>query len=531
MIYEIRGIQLNLDDHEDMLRQLAAKKAKVPVERVEKLWIRRRSIDARKGKVAFVHTLGVEISGKAPKGEVYPLKAEEAWSGPFGREALMGPIVVVGAGPCGLMAAYTLVSHGYPVVLLERGGRMAERDAATDAFHHGGELNEDNNLLFGEGGAGAYSDGKLTARNKDASARRVLELLIKHGADGSIGYDAKPHIGTDVLKKVVSGVTDSIMAMGGKVLFHAKLTGLCERDGVITELRFCYNGTEQCIQPGAVVLAIGHSARDTYRMLHDLGTPMEQKPFAVGARIEHHQSMIDATQYGSFAGHPKLGAAEYALTARAGDRGVYTFCMCPGGYVVPSVNIPHRLCVNGMSYHKRDGVNANSALVVQVGPKDFYEGPLGGMEFQERLERAAFDYTGSYAAPMQRVEDLLKGRKTTALGDVKPTYPMGSALCHLNRVLPDFIVSAMAEAIPQMARRLKGFDAPDAVLTGVEGRTSAPVRIVRNESGISPFADNLYPAGEGSGYAGGIVSAGADGIRTAQSIMERFSCEYHGFTL
>lgn len=530
MLYEIRGISLTPDQDPGLLRSLAAKKAGLDPSAIRKLWIRRRSIDARRGRVSLVYALGLEVVDSRPRGEAFPIPEPEPDHFLPGDGLLSGPIVVVGAGPCGLMAAHTLAEEGYPVLLLERGCRMGERDIHTNGFLSGGSLDPDSNVLFGEGGAGAYSDGKLTARNRDIAGRRALELLMRYGAGEEIGYDAKPHIGTDRLKGVISALTDGIQSLGGRVLFGAKLTGILEAGGEIASLSFQWKGQTETLQPGAVVLATGHSARDTYRMLHSLGVPLMPKPFAVGARIEHHQSMVDGVQYGAYAGHPRLGAAEYALTARGGDRGVYTFCMCPGGQVIPSVSDPGLLCVNGMSYHARDGENANSALIVQVSPKDYPPGPLGGVVFQEEMERRAYNVTNSYAAPTQRVEDFLRRRPTRRLGAVKPTYPLGQAFCSLDDVLPDYVCRSLREALPYLGRKLRGFDSPDAVFTGVESRTSAPVRILRNDDGTSPYAHNLYPAGEGSGYAGGIVSAGADGIRAARKIMARFASSSRGFT-
>jgi uncharacterized FAD-dependent dehydrogenase len=382
-----------------------------------------------------------------------------------------------------------------------------------------------SNVQFGEGGAGTFSDGKLNSVTKDTRQRKVLEEFVKHGAPEEILYNAKPHIGTDKLKITVKNIREEIIALGGKVIFETKLVGINEKDGHLTSAVVEANGKKDIIETDSLILAIGHSARDTFEMLYDLQLPIEAKPFSVGARIEHLREKIDTSQYGSFAGNKRLGASSYKMNVHLKNgRGVYTFCMCPGGKVVNASSEEKRLVTNGMSEFARDEINSNAALLVGVNPDDFDgEHPLKGMYFQRKLEEKAFILGGeNYNAPVQRVDDFLNGRKTTALGEVIPSIGPDYTLTDITSIFPESVSSSMKEGITAMGKKLKGFDNGDAVLTAVESRSSSPVRILRSADTLQSVGiSGLYPCGEGAGYAGGIISAAVDGIKCAEKIIER----------
>lgn len=514
----------SLDRAQSELPHAAAQALGIDAAQIAGLQILRRSIDARKGQVRFSYALTVQVKeGVRLRGNVQTVAPPQIPAFVQGQRPMAQRPVVIGAGPCGLFCALTLAQHGYRPIVLERGQDVQRRQRQVQAFFAGAPHDAENNVLFGDGGAGAFSDGKLTARGRDGFAAMVLEGLIAHGAPQEIGYLAKPHIGTDQLTGVIACLKQHIVRMGGSWYNGAKMVDLGVRNGHLYEVVYQCDGQTVHLPCTQAVLATGHSARDVYALMQRLGVQLAFKPFAVGVRVEHPQSMIDAVQYGVYAGHPSLGAAEYALTAQVGARGVYTFCMCPGGTVVPSISQEGHLCVNGMSEHARDGKNANAAVVVQVQQGDCGEGALSGMAFQQKWERRAFDYARDYVAPVQRLDDFLAHRKTVRFGDVQPSYPRGVVGADLNGLLPEFVAQGLAGAFSQFGRKLRGFDRPDAVLTGVEMRTSAPVRILRGEDRQAAGVLGLYPAGEGAGYAGGIVSAGADGIKTAFQIMTLFA--------
>lgn len=424
--------------------------------------------------------------------------------------------LVVGMGPAGLFCAYLLAREGYAPILIDRGDSVADRVKAVDAFYTQGKLDAESNIQFGAGGAGTFSDGKLLTRISDPRCTLVLETLRRMGAPDDITLKAKPHVGTDVLRVVVQRMLDEIRSLGGEVIYRCRM----ERYEALPDGTFSVTTSKGSIHCGVLVLAIGHSARDTFRTLHAMGVPMEPKAFSIGARIEHPQSMIDRSQYGSAAGHPALGAAEYKVNVTLpSGRGVYTFCMCPGGQVVAAASADETVVTNGMSLHARAGENANAALLVGITPADFGSNdPLAGVAFQEKWEHAAFIAGGSNAhAPAQKVGDLLADRPSTACGKVRPSYRPGVKWTTLRDCLPEFAYDSLREAIPQLDRRIKGFADPDAVLTGVETRSSSPVRILRDSLGQSALR-GLYPTGEGAGYAGGITSAAVDGIRAAEHV-------------
>ena len=430
--------------------------------------------------------------------------------------------LVVGAGPAGLFAALTLAKAGADVTLIERGRPVEQRMQDVQQFFQNGVLCTESNIQFGEGGAGTFSDGKLTTGIKSPLVGVVLDALVQGGAPEEIKVLAKPHIGTDLLPNIVKNIRNNILSLGGKVRFETKLQRLLIKDGAVrgAVLKAPQGITEEPFD--ACILAIGHSARDTLEELFACGVPMIQKPFAAGVRIEHPQALIDRGRYGRFAGHPALGAADYKLVAHTPDhRSAYTFCMCPGGEVVAAASEENMVVTNGMSRYARDGQNANAALLVGVGAEDFgSDHPLAGMAWQRKIERAAFVAGGGeYRAPVQRVEDLLCRRTTTRLGEVQPTYSRGVTPSSLNAYLPDVVTDAIRAAIADLDRKLPGFAHPDALLTGAETRSSSPVRILRGDS-LESGLRGLFPCGEGAGYAGGIISAAVDGIRCAHAVLE-----------
>jgi uncharacterized FAD-dependent dehydrogenase len=412
---------------------------------------------------------------------------------------------------------------GYKPILLERGQDVENRSKNVEQFWEKGILNENSNVQFGEGGAGTFSDGKLTTLIKNPRCRKVLEEFVNHGAPEEILYSYKPHIGTDILKKVVKNLRLKIIELGGEFRFNCLVSDLIIENQKIKGV--IVNNSEDILTE-VVVLAVGHSARDTFQMLLNQGVKLKPKAFAIGVRIEHPQNLINEAQYGKFAGHENIGAADYKLVYHATNgRGAYTFCMCPGGVVVNAASEAKGIVTNGMSYFARDGVNANSALLVGVEPSDFKEEhPLAGIEFQRKWERLAFELAGkNYHAPAQLVGDFLLDRPSSGLGDVKPTLKPGITLIELKNCLPDFVVQTLREAIPFFGKKINGFAREDALLTGVETRSSSPVRIERLPDYQSINISGLYPAGEGAGYAGGIVSAAVDGIMAAEAIASRYA--------
>ncbi len=527
----ISGLRLGLDFCEEDLRRAAAKKLRLPEKALKNIKLVKKSVDARKkDRVHFVCTVEASIEGDedrllcrlrenavqkaAPYRYVPP-----AWE-PL-PEGEPRP-VVVGFGPAGMFAALLLAQCGQRPLVLERGLPVEERKRSVEGFWNAGRLDPESNVQFGEGGAGAFSDGKLTTGTGDPRIRKVLEELVKAGAPREILVEAKPHVGTDRLPQTVKAIRERIVALGGEVRFSSKVTGFRIRNGELRGLEVSGPGGQEPLECRQVVLAVGHSARDIFEKLCKLNIPLEPKAFSVGARIEHPAALIDRAQYGEFAGHPALGAADYKLSCHLENgRGVYTFCMCPGGTVTGAASEEGGVVTNGMSPWLRDGKNSNAALLVGVSPADFGgEGPLAGVEFQRRIERAAFRLGGgSYAAPAQRVADLLEGRPSQGFPAVTPTYLPGVVPCALDGCLPAFALEAMRRALPLLGGQLKGFDQGDAVLTAPETRSSSPVRILRDKEFQSPAARGLFPCGEGAGYAGGIVSAAVDGIKCAEQIL------------
>lgn len=517
----LNNIKVNIESNN--LEALVIKKLKVKKDDIKDIIIRRKSLDARrKDDIHYLYTVDVLVNGeekilKSNKDKNISLSDWKRYTLPNVQVHLSNRPIVVGFGPAGMFAAFCLAQKGLKPIVLERGKDIERRSEDVEKFWSGGKFNPESNVQFGEGGAGTFSDGKLTTRIKDLRSRYINEIFVENGAPEEIAYDAKPHIGTDRLKTVVKNIRLKIIELGAEVRFESRLTDIEVENGAVKAV--IVNGNER-IETENVILAVGHSARDTFKMIKDLGVKMEQKPFAAGVRIEHKQKDIDFSQYGKMA--EKLPPADYMLTytTKAG-RGVYSFCMCPGGYVVAASSEEGRLVVNGMSEYLRDGENANSAMLVQVYPEDFgSDDVLAGIEFQRRIEEAAFKAGGNnYLAPAQRYEDFVLGRISKSEDNIKHTYRPGVVYADLNEILPEFIADSIKEAIPNMGKRLKGFDSPDALMTGVETRSSSPVRIVRVQDGNSANIKGLYPAGEGAGYAGGIVSAAVDGVRQAENIM------------
>lgn len=513
------------------LEQLVAKRLKLPAAAIRQVVISRRAVDARrKHTINFVYTLEVgtavssaqvlsRLPGDKDIAMVTPVVPEEIIPG---SKPLDNRPVVVGAGPAGLFAAYMLAKHGYKPLLIERGRNVEQRAGDVAGFWRTGKFDPISNVQFGEGGAGTFSDGKLTTRVNDPRMAEILALMVEAGAPPEIKYLHKPHIGTDKLRQVVKTIRNRIIELGGQVEFEARLTAVAIENGRLCGLTINDNRYLPC---EALFLAIGHSARDTYELLYQAGIAMEAKPFAIGVRIEHPQELIDQAQYGVSAGHPKLGAADYALVYqdKAAGRAAYSFCMCPGGLVVAAASEAGGVVTNGMSLFSRDSGIANSALAVTVNPADYGPHVLDGIAFQRRYEQLAFALGGqNYTAPVQTVGDFLAGRSGGKNYLVTPSYRPEAAPADLRQCLPEFVTATLAKALPDFGRKIRGFDHPGAMLTGVETRTSAPVRIVRGPDFASVNTAGLYPVGEGAGYAGGIMSAALDGMNAAISFIKEY---------
>ncbi|MDB5742837.1 MAG: dependent oxidoreductase [Polaromonas sp.] len=531
-------IKLPLAHAEDALQAVLLQTLQITPAALARFTVFKRSFDARKSVIMQVYILDVELADPGLEaallqrhaGNPHILPTPDMAYRPVGAAPDSQSLrpVVVGFGPCGMFAALVLAQMGFRPIVLERGKPVRQRTKDTWGLWRKNVLNPESNVQFGEGGAGTFSDGKLYSQIKDPRylGRKVMNEFVKAGAPADILYEAHPHIGTFKLVKVVENMREQIMALGGDIRFEQRVTDvLIEGEAANRHIRGVTvldqaTGQTQELRADQVVLALGHSARDTFAMLHARGVHVEAKPFSIGFRVEHPQGLIDRARWGRHAGHPSLGAAEYKLVHHASNgRSVYSFCMCPGGTVVAATSEPGRVVTNGMSQYSRNERNANAGIVVGIDPRDYPGHPLAGIELQRRLESHAFVLGGgNYEAPGQLVGDFMAGRPSTGLGGVNPSYKPGVAIGDLSSALPAYAIDAMREAFPAFGRRLQGFDMHDAVLTGVETRTSSPIKMSRGEDLQSLNVRGLYPAGEGASYAGGILSAGVDGIRVAEAV-------------
>ncbi|WP_394171358.1 NAD(P)/FAD-dependent oxidoreductase [Saccharospirillum alexandrii] len=526
----LNELALPLDHPPEALRPAIVARLKLADADLVSFTVFKRSYDARKknSEIKFVYIVDLEVRDEtvvlerfvddqhvrpAPDTAYYPVGQAPA--------SITERPVVIGFGPCGLFAALILAQMGFKPIVLERGKDVRRRTKDTWALWRKHELSPESNVQFGEGGAGLFSDGKLYSQIKDPKfyGRKVMHEFVRAGAPEEILFVSKPHIGTFRLTGVVAKMREEIIALGGEIRFESKVTEVTLDDGRATGVTL-ENGEH--IDSRYVIMALGHSARDTFRMLHKQGVYVEAKPFAIGFRIEHPQSLIDKARLGKYAGHPELGAADYKLVHHAKNgRAVYSFCMCPGGTVVAATSEPGRVVTNGMSQYSRNERNANSGIVVGISPEqDFPGGPLAGVELQEQLESTAYELGGKdYCAPAQLVGDFIRSTPSNTLGEVEPSYQPGIKLGDLAPSLPAYAIEAIREALPAFGKQIRGFDRDDAILTGIETRTSSPIRIKRDNATLQSInTRGLYPAGEGAGYAGGILSAGVDGIKVAEAL-------------
>ena len=512
---KLNDIKVCVDYTSEEIKKAAAKKLKIDVSDITSFDIVRRSIDARYNNVQF--SLGVAVEAGGISGRLDEPDKLQSTNFAEIKSKLNSRPVIIGAGPAGMFAGLVLAQAGARPVLIERGQPIEQRKLDIEEFQKTGKLNTESNICFGEGGAGTFSDGKLVTRVNDELCTYVLNTFVKYGASPDILIDSRPHVGTDVLSDILVNIRKYIISLGGDVIFGEKMIDFTVEDNRIKSVI-----TDKREIPGEnVIISTGHGARDVYDLLRRKNIQMEPKGFALGVRIEHPREMIDKAIYGRYAGHERLGAASYNLKGKFGGRNVFSFCMCPGGEVINASTEQGGVCVNGMSYNARDGINSNAAVVVQINPDDWGNDILGGIQFQRRFEKLSYEIGNGFSAPVQRFEDFKTGKISKAFGDVSPSVKGSTIMADLNRVLGGEISSNIKEAIGYWNRIIEGYSMGDAVLTGVESRTSSPVRVLRNESMQSYDIEGLFPCGEGAGYAGGIMSAAIDGIKCALKIIEK----------
>lgn len=524
----VRQVKVNVrEDTRDNLIRVISKNIKVNVNEIRDIEIVKRSLDARyKPDLFYIYEVDVcvdnenDILNKNRNNNDVFVSVDDKYVFPkIGNIKLDKRIVIVGSGPAGLFCAYLLAEMGYRPLVIERGEKVEDRILTVHNFWNSGKLNKESNVQFGEGGAGTFSDGKLNTLTKDKfnRCRYVFETFVECGANSDIMISNMPHIGTDVLRDVVKNIRNKIIEMGGEFRYNSCLTNINIVDNRVKSIEI---NNSVLVDTDVVVLAIGHSARDTFEMLNNLGLRMEPKSFAIGVRIQHPQEVINVNQYG--AGYYKeMAPANYKLTYKASNgRGVYSFCMCPGGYVVNASSEEGRLAINGMSYYKRDSVNANSAIVVTVTPDDFGKGVMDGVRYQRDLEELAYKL-GNGNIPIQRLEDYYKNIESVSLGNVSPVFKGGYRFANLNKLYPEYINNSLKEAFSNFGKKIKGFDDGDSIIAGIESRTSSPVRIIRDEEFVSNI-ERIYPCGEGAGYAGGITTSAIDGIKVAEAIISKY---------
>ncbi len=520
----VRQIKVSIyDNNIKEIKKKTAKKLKIDENKINDIKIIKESIDARdKNNIYYIYEVEISIPNEKTVmklKDVYKANDNDYNPEITGKEKLNNRPIIVGSGPAGLFCGYMLSKYGYKPIIIERGEKIEDREKTVEEFLNSGKLNINSNVQFGEGGAGTFSDGKLNTLIKDKNGimKKVFDIFVENGAPSEILYKNKPHIGTDMLKKVIINIRNNILKMGGEIRYNSCLTDLIIKDGILKSIEI---NNSELLDTDLLVLAIGHSARDTFKMLNIRNLNMDSKPFAVGIRIQHKQDMINKSQYGE-KNSKYLDPADYKLTYLSkNNKGVYSFCMCPGGYVINASSEEKHLAINGMSYHSRNSENSNSAIVVQVTKKDFGDGLFDGVKFQRNLESKAYEM-GNGNIPVQLLKDFKENRVSTGFQNIKPVFKGKYTLSNINDIFPKYICEDLKEAIDAFGRKIKGFNSDDSILSAVESRTSSPVKIIRNEN-LESNIKGIYPCGEGAGYAGGITTSAIDGIKVFEKIIQKY---------